>query len=537
MNFIDCYHKHLSSENYILPFDYNIKIEEKAELMSSLMGRQLTEQHGPVLDFSYLLRPFYYFYLFAYANGSYLKPEGGNSENALQPILNINKLSEMPVNGWAHEILYKISKAEDPLQYSLKLLERIPRYERTSGTDKNDKDMGGENIESYVGISLSLVVLEKLTLWLMSGRKLRFVRARKPDREHHLLLDPALRSGLLEALSDDTEVCQLANEEYRLLLSSVMFMPTYFLEDFDRELAVARDISRNLAVLVCGIEFQHKPAIAIALALLKKQGSRLIGSQHGGAYGQTDISLMERTERFLFDDYITWGHQFYANEHPLPSIRLSRFRFGPLWQRFRRRMVKPERKTILIVLPYIKPALAYGSNRPNILQQHVALLKSLEILSSAINENYKIILRMHPWNDVHEYEQAIPDFMRDRVPLVHGQRGTLARDMHNYEYVMFTGPNATGLSECVVNGVPFTIIARPECYRIRPEAEHIYETLRQADVWVTEPEQLTRVLKAKKTNDRQKAALDLFGKMYAFHTYAYLGHWSRFINSLNSGQS
>ena len=533
LNFIDCYHKILSSEIDIPSADYDKAIEEKAELLSSLMGRYLAEQHGDALDFSYLLRPFYYFYLFVYANGSYIKPAGTSSGDSFQPFPNLNKLSGLLPDSRAHEILYNLSRTEDPLRDALNVLEEIPRYQKTTGTVSTE-DRDEEDIEPHVGMSLSLVVAEKLILWLMSGRTLRFVKARRPDQDHPPTMDPALRSRLLVAISNDTGIRQLPGEDYRLLLSSVLFMPPYFLEDFAHELAAARELSRGLSALICGIEFQHKPQVAIALALLKKRGSRLIGSQHGGAYGQTDMTLMERSERFLFDDYITWGYRFYANDHPLPSIRLSRFRLAPLWQKFRHRLVKPEAKTILVVLPNISFALACGAHHPNLLQQHEALLRSLEILLPAINDDYKIVLRMHPWNVDQDYEMAIPDFMRGHASLVHGKRGTLARDMHHFEFVMFPSPYATGLSECIVNGVPFTIISTPEFSRIRPEAEPVYRALREADVWVTEAEQLARVLGAKKINDRQKTALEQFGRMYAFHSYAYLGYWSRFIDGLRS---
>ena len=142
---------------------------------------------------------------------------------------------------------------------------------------------------------------------------------------------------------------------------------------------------------------------------------------------------------------------------------------------------------------------------------------------------------MHPWNVAQDYESAIPDFMRGHASLVHGKRGSLGRDMHHFGFVLFTTPNATGLAECVVNGVPFTIISRPGSYRIRPEAESVYEVMRQANVWVTEPEQLATVLNSGKTSEQQQAALDLFGKMFALHTSGYLRHWSRFIKKLDSG--
>jgi hypothetical protein len=522
-------------DNYDLPSDYHAMVDERAELLSTLMGKHLAGLHGPVLDFSYLLRPFYYLYLFVYANASFVKPTAGDDERGLQPLLNLHKLSDMLVNNWGHQIIYAFSQVEDPVKYATGLFENLPCYEQHGCADSVHENIAAEELAQHVGISLSIITLEKLMLWLMSGGSLRFVKPAKQRREKPIAINPVSRDGLLVNLANDPEARQLDEAEYRLLLCSVLFLPTYYLEDFACELKEAKQISRGLSGLICGIEFQHKPAIAIALALLKQRGAILVGSQHGGAYGQTHFTWLERAERYIFDHYITWGYQYFANEHPLPSIRLSRPRIGNAWHKLISKLFVSERKTILVVLQHILPSLSGSSHHPNVLQQHEDLRRSLELLEPAVNGNYKIILRMHPWNVAQDYETAIPDFMRGQASLVHGKRGSLGRDMHHFGFVLFTTPNATGLAECIVNGVPFTIISNPESYRIRPEAEPVYAILRKANVWVTEPEQLTAVLNSGKTNEQQHAALDLFGKMYAFHTYGYLRHWSRFINKLNRG--
>ncbi|MCF6218025.1 MAG: hypothetical protein L3J62_06410 [Gammaproteobacteria bacterium] len=533
MSFIENLQKTLGDESTGSSGSLELNPESLVTLLSSIMGKHLSELHGDVIDFSFLLRPFYNLYVYIYANGSYLEPVINDHTDEQFAFNNINGLSETEFNGKVHRLIYGLSKSNDVhASISSILTSEIKEVARVDMATLSEL-LSDECDKRQVGVSLSFTAIERMILKCRLRGNIKFVKIQKSSHAP-VEIDSEMRLTMLNSLSDHMGAKQLPEKKYKLLLSSVLFMPTYFLEQFSSGYLNAKQHARGLKALICGIEFQHKPVQAILLAILKARNIPLIGSQHGGFYGQTDPTWLERTEREIFDYYITWGYKFSDNDHPLPSVRLSRKRLGDLLSVTKSHFLQSKSKTVLVVLPHIMPTLAYSIQSPRVTQQQQALHRSLMMLESLVDVGYEITLRAHPRNPFSDYEAAIPDQLKGAVVVCSGQTGSLVEVMPEYEWVFFTNPNATGLSECVANGIEFRIVSDPCDYQIRPEASKVYQSLQSSKVWFTSKIELHHLDKESGKGERSKA-IDQFMKMYGLHSKSYLQDWISYINMLKLG--
>ena len=532
MSFIDHYQNTMREEYSGCYANSELNPELLITLLSSIMGGYLSRVHGGVIDFSFLLRPFFNLYVYIYANGSALEPLKKAVLDKQFVFGNINKLSEVEFNGYVHQLVYGLSQADDPQAYVASILtsEFTARPPLKVDMLREVLDNKWESKKSQVGISLSFTAIEQIALKCQLGGSIRFVKIEKHKSDPEV--DLAARLAMLDSFSEHVDVKRLCEKEYRLLLSSVLFLPTYFLEQFDHCYLRAQQHADGLKALICGIEFQHKPIQAVLLAILKNRGVPLVGSQHGGFYGQTDATWLEQTERSVFDHYITWGYRYNENDHPLPSVRLSRKRLPAPLSHVKRLISPIKRKSILVVLPHIMPTLAYSIQSPGVMRQQQALYRSLAMLDLLADAGYEVTLRAHPRNPIQDYEAAIPDRLKDSADLCNGKNSRLIEAMRQFEWVFFTNPNATGLSECVANGVEFRIIADSRDYEIRAEAAQVYHSLQLKNVWFTEKVQLKHLHKESGQKARTEA-IEEFVCMYGLHSKKYLRVWADYIKTLN----
>jgi len=529
MNFIENYQKTMGNES---SEGSELSPESLVTLLSSIAGEYLSKLHGEVIDFSFLLRPFYNLYVYIYANSSYLEPTETNNSDDQFIFNNINGLSETEFNGKVHHLIYGLSKSDDINASISSIL--TSEFKETAPVDTGvlSKLPNTDHDRKQIGISLSFTVIERIILKCRLQGKIRFVKTEKSSNDS-VEVNSNIRLSMLDSLSNHIDVKRLCEKEYRLLLSSILFMPTYFVEKFTSCYLNAKQYANGLRSLVCGIEFQHKPVQAVLLAILKEKSTSLIGSQHGGFYGQTDPTWLERSEREIFDRYITWGFEFSKNEYPLPSVRLSRKRLGDVALLMKRHFLRPKAKTVLVVLPHIMPTLAYSIQSPRVMQQQQALYRSLTMLELLVDAGYEVTLRTHPRNPPLDYEAAIPGRLKSAVVVCGGKAGPLVEAMLQFEWVFFTNPNATGLSECVANGIEFRIVSDPHDYQIRTDAAQVYQSLQSNNVWFTEKAQLNHLSKERGKEARLKA-IDQFMQMYGLHSKKYLQAWVNYINVLKA---
>jgi len=100
-------------------------------------------------------------------------------------------------------------------------------------------------------------------------------------------------------------------------------LPISYLEAFkDIKKSIERFVAKPPKVIVSGIGFLWNPAFAVWAAECKERGTTLVGSQHGGTYGECTPSYGEKYERSTSDYYISWRWEEDERVIPLPASRL-----------------------------------------------------------------------------------------------------------------------------------------------------------------------------------------------------------------------
>lgn len=131
--------------------------------------------------------------------------------------------------------------------------------------------------------------------------------------------DEALRSRILSAPCD--------TDLGRLTLALVARnIPTALAEEWPYRAQALSGLKPYPKVIVTGLGSYWNSDFAIWSAAARLAGSRFVGLQHGGAYGERDACSFETHERAVSDRYVTWGWSEDARTAPLPAPRLSGIR-------------------------------------------------------------------------------------------------------------------------------------------------------------------------------------------------------------------
>lgn len=124
----------------------------------------------------------------------------------------------------------------------------------------------------------------------------------------------SLRKGLSELeASDDFATLVLRSLEIN--------MPFSFIENFMPSLEYSINVMKNKnypALYVMGYTPSNVKTLAWIANGIEK-GSKLLGVQHGGAYGEFLYDSREHYERSISDYYVTWGWKSEDDDIPMPA--------------------------------------------------------------------------------------------------------------------------------------------------------------------------------------------------------------------------
>jgi len=520
-------HRRLLDDPTRSPFgDYARALEGLCEQLSRLAGECLRALHASDYPFAIALRPYYYMSVLQFANIRYFPAPRGGETPTLRPFDRLVEMFDPGRDGPLHVLVYRIADAQRPQEAVERLLDEVPAASVERSTSGPPRVPPRVSPGLRLGLSLSLTGVEEAVLSLLGRGRIRLIR---PRRSPGYLLNVDLRKRLLQALSEQASA--LPPDAIGVLLASAALLPTYYLEGFADHLAEVSALADSLVGLVGGTEYHHHPQIALLVPLLAARGRITVGAQHGGLYGQTDPSWHERAERFLFERYLTWGYRHSPQDVPMPAVRMSRPRIDHGIVRLKPKIFGPEMSSTLVVLPCVDQGLSYAVHSPSINRMIEALRRTFDILASSGPDVGPFVLRCHPRNRPDDYAEAVPSSLRERVTFAQGSRGSLARDAHRYAEVVFTNPNATGITECLAGQVDFGIVADPALFHIRPEARPVYDGLIRARVWMTDSAaRRDSLARRSELAGRRREALERFAEEYALRSSGYLGPWSRFLN-------
>ena len=522
-------HRRLLEDPARSPFgEYARALEELGARLSSLAGGCLQALHASDYPFAIALRPYYYMSALQFANVKYFPQPRGDETPTLRPFDRLVEMFDTGRDDPLHGLVHRLAFAELTEKAVERLLDEVPAASIARSASRPPRELQRASPGLRLGLSLSLTGVEEAVLSLLGRGRIRLIR---PRRSPGYLLNVGLRKRLLRALKGQADALPPDSAAVRVLLASAALLPTYYLEGFADHLAEASTLADSIVGLVGGTEYHHHPQIALLIPLLTARGRITVGAQHGGLYGQTDPSWHETAERFLFERYLTWGYRHTPQDVPMPVVRMSRPRIDHGMFRLRRKVFGPETSSTLVILPCIYDTLSFGTYSPSVNRQVEALRATFDILAGSGPESGSFVLRCHPRNRQVDYAEAVPDLLRERITFAQGSRGSLARDAHRYAEVVFTSPNATGITECLSNNVEFGIVADPALYHIRPEARSVYDGLIRARVWMVDSAARSDCLaRPSELAGQRREALDRFAEQYALRSSGYLGQWSRFLD-------
>lgn len=278
------------------------------------------------------------------------------------------------------------------------------------------------------------------------------------------LISQSARSSLFSTLSTGAR-CDL-----HWARAFTTFLPKCYLEDFSFYYDFAKLRLKEMSGISRVYFNRHalfNSNILFLLSIAAKKNVELITYQHGASYGQVEPSWSMLSEKSVCSTFLTWGYKYDEKEKPYFSTRLTK------------KISIPRFTTStgsLIVLPLIDREGLFGCT-PTIAKSSLSVALSL-----VSDQNYRI--KPHPRNE--ECSCVGELFSASGIPKEKMVTGPLIDMLHQYKYLIFTSPDATGFLEALSRGYRPLMAFREGDFHIKAEANHIYHNLKKNGVWISE---------------------------------------------------
>lgn len=511
-------HAHKAAGHIVAHDKYNQSIDDLVSRLSPLIDSQLRKQLQISHSLQVVIDPLIYLVAYQKAAAA-LYPEQSIdfSPDNIQPLVTLEQVFQINLDSAYGCLLRSLRGTQCPFDFVRDLLQNSSRAQQSESLPKCDVSMtGGSN--KKVLVTIGLLGIERLYLKLALPA-IKIDRAKRAPPCDWCL--PA-RLELIEAWRDQQH--PLSRHEIELLAFSALVLPTAYFESCAELYRGCADRCRSASAILMGAEFMRRPEVALSAALIKSKGGKLMLIQHGGFYGQTDPTCFERAEERMADTYFTWGYKYHPGHLPVPSMKLSKIALSRLF----RKTASAKNKKLLLVAPFFTTDLGFATHSTETNKQFEAFNASLELIRPLVEENYSVCLRFHPRNEIESLLPHIPALANGQFEVTRGQRGELVKDALDYECVVFSSPNATGICECLAGKVPFVIAAAPKYYWLQDGALPFYEALIQEGVWITGPLPADDLAKRLRTNF-SSAGITKFSNNFALCKPNYLKHWARAI--------
>jgi hypothetical protein len=530
MCFIELYSQRLTDDNVDLSL-YTGTLIKEAESLSSIFEIQLRQVLGADFSLKYMVTPVFILLMQQCASVGSLKGYSSISNPSnVAPHSNLSDLAKISIGDEQFSIFQDLMCSDDPFDLAAHYLEKLKDIVGSKSSEELDQCPLGALVSSSscssnrILVSLGFSGIERLYLKL-NQPSLIFFRGKASPK---VLLNPNVRLNILSLIN--LTVPDLSVTEKKILACSILFFPTSYLEAFSGLLKHCVGIAYKTNTLLMGAEFIRRPEVAILATLIKNRGGRVIGSQHGAFYGQTDPGWQELSENWLSDTYLTWGYRYQNTHKPMPSIRLSHVQ-----RKTKNVEANLRSKKIMLVAPYFTDEIAFGFHSPSLLSQHAAFSKTLDFLDLLLKNGYQIQLRFHPRNNIDQLKNQFKKLEHPGFNLSQGKRGLLAADAMQFEQVIFSTPNATGLSECAACKLPFLILADPTDFWIQEPARTLYTWLQQENIWISRQIEPADLICAYKSHNQQMA-FKSFERQFALTSNDYLKVWSLSLKEVARNQ-
>ncbi len=218
------------------------------------------------------------------------------------------------------------------------------------------------------------------------------------------------------------------------------------------------------------------------------RGTRLIGWQHGGNYGETVTpGRCERWERRLSDRYITWGwtdegEDVVAAPHPRQHLRRkykvsSRSNARALW------VGTAESRHVHFIdhSPIGKRFLGYFEHQRKIAAALPETIRERMVLRQARHD--------FGWGLEKDLGNIVPSAARSTP-----KDGTIVHLGAELGLVLIDYPGSTPYLECLAAGIPFLAVFDPSIYAVRKCQRHVFDRLEITGVITTDYTRAAKML-------------------------------------------
>lgn len=273
------------------------------------------------------------------------------------------------------------------------------------------------------------------------------------------------------------------------VLSSISrFLPSVFLESYQEFKALALREQGQVApkaILMTGTNYFDE-GVKFFAAESMRQGTKLIGSQHGGCYGLSQFSVYEDIEVDVSDNYLTWGW--------LDGTRGSKVIAGssPYLTKFGRGL-KPKAKGQILWVQNSMPRYTYALYSAPLGPQFASYLKDQERFASKLDpEIFALItLRLYEhghWDEVNRWGACLPG-IRTSVG------GAMKKELKSSRLCICT-TNTTTFLETLASNFPTLAFWNSKHWEIRLEAQPEVLELQSARILHFSPESAADLVNA-----------------------------------------
>lgn len=286
-----------------------------------------------------------------------------------------------------------------------------------------------------------------------------------------------------------------AKDEFSKMLLATLKnnLPIQFVENY--QALVSYSEKSNLALsapklIVSDSGWYYNEPFQVWAAACADKGTLLVGSQHGGGYGDRLYSSSEIYERNICDQYISWGWQ-EKNVVSLPSLVLQKTLH---YSKKKEKLKAPNDKILFVATASARYAgsLESAPETSGFLLQYLPWqYRFFDTIECHVFD--KMILRLYH----HDYGWKIAERFRNRYPKLNIDNSSNSKNflskLVNAKIVVSDNVNTTFLQSLCIDK-PTILFWDPQLWESRPHVKKFYNELKDANIFHDSPESASNFL-------------------------------------------
>lgn len=288
--------------------------------------------------------------------------------------------------------------------------------------------------------------------------------------ELRLNYSPDLRKKLLFSCT---------KEPFKELLSQAIpkAIPKCYIEGYNIYKKNIPLVNDSVKAIGSAIGWYNNEAFKFYVGEYAKEGTPLIGFQHGGGYGMWLAMPVEFLEIKEKDRFYSWGWESQINHEKLvklPSPHLSKIKdsYAP-------------HKNVALFIGVCFPPYHYRFHTAHTPESFISYIEDKKIFFKALPENIKKCFYYRPYFEDYGWRE------KEAILSVYPQikfllKGKIIKWMKHSKITIIDHPHTSFIEALAIN-VPSIFYWDHTIYKMRPEAEEYFELLRKAGILYNNP--------------------------------------------------